>query len=177
MQERAEPPSRSILVIPASIDQQPILANLFELYIHDFSEWIPVELGPDGRFGYRNLPDYWGQPDHHPFLITVDDQLAGFTLVKKTRSLTNIPAMGEQETWDMAEFFVVRAHRKRGVGKTAAHQIWRQLPGSWQVRVMHSNSAALIFWQRAIDDYSGHSVEPVSIEREGKTWAVFKFQS
>ena len=28
----------------------PVLANLFELYVHDFSEWMPLELKESGRF-------------------------------------------------------------------------------------------------------------------------------
>ncbi len=51
-------PSAQIELIPATLEQQPLLANLLELYIHDFSEFHDVELGPDGRFGYRNLPLY-----------------------------------------------------------------------------------------------------------------------
>jgi len=44
-----------IEVIAAGPDQEPILANLLELYIHDFSEFLDIQLGPDGRFGYPHL--------------------------------------------------------------------------------------------------------------------------
>ncbi|HSE21540.1 MAG TPA: hypothetical protein VLB68_07760 [Pyrinomonadaceae bacterium] len=46
-----EQPSVQIEVIPATSEQRPILANLFELYAHDFSEFYDLELGADGRFG------------------------------------------------------------------------------------------------------------------------------
>ena len=52
-------PTSRIRVVPATRDQEPILANLLELYIHDFSEILPIELGQDGRFGYKNLSEYW----------------------------------------------------------------------------------------------------------------------
>jgi hypothetical protein len=39
-------------VIPAVPAQAPILANLVDLYLHDFSEFRPLEIGDDGRFGY-----------------------------------------------------------------------------------------------------------------------------
>jgi hypothetical protein len=38
MIKRAEKPSAYIEVIPARPEQEPILANLLELYAHDFSE-------------------------------------------------------------------------------------------------------------------------------------------
>ena len=77
--------------------------------------------------------------------------------------------------WDMAEFFIVRAHRRHGIGLTAAHQVWRQFSGPWQVRVMDTNRPALQFWQRAVDAFVGNTVASTSIERDGKTWAVFGF--
>jgi len=175
-----EPPEQlvsSVRVIPAAREQEPILANLVELYIHDFSAFHPMDLGPDGRFGYKHLPDYWTEPGHHPLLVTVDDQLSGFALVKRVRALFPDVQVGEQPVWDMAEFIVVRAHRRNGVGLTAAHQVWQLFLGPWQVRVMHSNRPALLFWQRAIDTFTGRSVDPASTERGGKPWAVFTFES
>ena len=69
-------------VLPASAEQEPILANLLELYSHDFSEYMELELcGPDGRFGYEHLPLYWKEDGRHPFLIKVSGSLAGFALV------------------------------------------------------------------------------------------------
>ncbi len=43
-------------VIPAAQAQERILANLLELYAHDFSEFRNLEIGEDGRFGYCSLP-------------------------------------------------------------------------------------------------------------------------
>ena len=172
MQRPPEATAKSIRVIPASREQEPNLANLLELYIHDFSEFHPAELKQNGRFGYKSLPDYWTKPDHHPFLIMVDDKLAGFALVKKAGALKS-----DEPVWDMAEFFIVRAHRNQGIGLASAHQVWQLFPGQWQVRVMHSNRTALAFWQRAIDAFAGQSVDPASLERDGKTWAVFAFES
>ena len=69
-----------IEVTPASPDEQPILANLIQLYAHDFSEFHPVELGADGRFVYKPLPLYWLEPGRHPFLVRIGGKLAGFCL-------------------------------------------------------------------------------------------------
>jgi predicted acetyltransferase len=172
----AQPPI-STSILPATREQEPILSNLLELYIHDFSEILHLDLGPDGRFGYNNLSHYWTQPDHHPFLITVDDQLAGFAFVKKATALAGDDDSSQQQVWDMAEFFVVRAHRKRGLGLSATHQLWQLFPGPWQVRVMDKNLPALHFWQRAIDTFTGKSIAPALIDRDEKRWAVFTFQS
>ena len=177
MQGKSEQPSSSVSLVVAARDQEPILANLLELYIHDFSEFHPMDMGPDGRFGYKNLSEYWSEPCRQPFLIAVDEELAGFALVKKARRLSGDGQVGGDSVWDMAEFFIVRAYRRHGIGLAAAHLVWHQFPGSWQVRVMHSNRAALQFWQRAVDTFAGHALVPLSMERDGKTWAVFTFES
>jgi len=158
-------------VIPAAPDQQPVLANLLELYAHDFSEFLDIELGADGRFGYPNLPLYWSEPGRHPFLARVDGQLAGFVLVKKGSEISH-----DETVWDMAEFFVVRRYRKRGFGTDIAHQVWRRFPGRWEVRVVETN-AAHRFWEVTISRFVGQPIQPVRLEKNGKWWRVFSFES
>ena len=158
-------PSRMLEIIPASPDQQPILQNLLQLYAHDFSEFQTLELGPDGRFEYRDLPLYWSDPRRHPFLVKLDGKLAGFVLVNRPSA------------WDMAEFFIIRAHRKRGIGTEVAHQVWKRFPGQWEVRVMDSNQPALRFWERAILSYTSQPIQSIRVEKGDKLWHIFAFDS
>jgi hypothetical protein len=74
--ERAKKPFAHIEVIPARSAQEPILANLLELYAHDFSEFHDLELGADGRFGYGGLSLYWNEPGRQPFLVWVDGKIS-----------------------------------------------------------------------------------------------------
>ena len=160
--------SRSNLqVIPATVEQAPILENLIELYAHDFSEFHPLEIGEDGRFGYRSLPLYWSEAGRHPFLLRVNEKLAGLVLVKR----------GEDAVWDMAEFFVMRAYRRSGIGTQAAHEVWRKFPGPWQVRVMEANVSGRRFWTEAIASFTGSIIQPVSLEHNGVSWWLFSFES
>ena len=48
--------SEAVRLERATPEMAPLLRNLLELYVHDLSEIFPVELGPDGRFGYARLP-------------------------------------------------------------------------------------------------------------------------
>ena len=130
-------PPAIVEVVPATPEQQPILANLLELYAHDFSEFHNIEPGPDGRFGYNDLPLYWSDPTRHALLLRIDGKLAGFILIK------SIPdASHDGPVWDMTEFFVLRRYRRMRVGMEAAHRVWTEFPGLWQVRVMQSNRGA-----------------------------------
>jgi predicted acetyltransferase len=156
----------TIDVILATQDQEPILANLIELYAHDFSEFQHLELGADGRFGYKQLPLYWSEPNRLPFLVKADGNLAGLVLLTRYA-----------DTWDMTEFFIVRGQRRHGIGMKVAHEVWRRFPGPWQVRVMESNRTGMSFWPRAIAAFLGETIQPARSEKDGKPWSIFAFES
>ena len=172
MTDRSAKPAPQVEVLPAAAAQTSILANLLQLYAHDFSEFLDVEIGEDGKFTYNPLPLYWMEAGRHPFLIWVDGKLAGFALVKKGSAFS-----GNENAWDLAEFFVLRGYRRRGIGTVAANQLWRRLPGSWEVRVMQLNVAAQRFWKQVISGFVRGEVSPVPFEKDGEKWMVFSFDS
>jgi predicted acetyltransferase len=161
-----------IEVIPALAEQQPVLANLLELYAHDFSEFHEVQIGADGRFGYSSLPLYWSEPERHPFLVWVDGKLAGLVLLKRGSHVSDNP-----NVMDVAEFFILRAYRRQGIGSYVAHDLWRRFPGSWEVRVMQSNVSAFEFWSRAISSFVGEPIHSTQIEKDGVGWNLCSFES
>jgi predicted acetyltransferase len=127
MVEHASEPSPRIELDPAVLEHAPILANLLELYAHDFSEFHTLAIGADGKFGYKFLPLYWSEPNRHPFFVRVNGRLAGLALVKRGSEITGNPTV-----WDMAEFFILRGCRRRGLGTLAAHEVWGRFPGHWE---------------------------------------------
>ncbi len=153
-----------VAVVPAGVEDAGVLANLLELYAHDFSEFRALEIGEDGRFGYSSLPLYWSESGRHPFLIRIDGKLAGLVLIA-----------GKGSVWDMAEFFVMRGWRRLGVGTRVAHDVWRRFPGPWVVRVIETNIAGRAFWAGAISTFTGQASEPVRVMKGGVGWFVFSF--
>jgi len=170
--ERAEKSFAHVEVIPARPEQELILANLLELYAHDFSEFHALELRSDGRFGYCGLSLYWSEPGRHPFLVWVEGKLAGLILVKRGSEIS-----GDEMVWDVVEFFVLRGYRRRGIGTRIAHEVWRRFPGQWEVRVMESNLVARDFWAHAISTLTGQAIKPVRVEKDGRSWTLFSFES
>lgn len=161
-----------IEIIAASHEQEPILANLLELYIYDFSEFMDLKLDPLGRFGYPPLSLYWTEPHRFPFLIAVDGHWAGFVFVHKGSQIS-----GDEHIWDMAEFFILRGYRRLGIGTQVAAEIWKKFSGTWEVRVIDQNQKAAAFWERAIEDFTGTAVDQTSFVKDGKSWQVFSFDS
>jgi len=93
-------------------------------------------------------------------------------LVKKGSEIS-----GNETAWDMAEFFIIRAYRRRGVGTEIAHRVWRRFPGLWEVRVMEYNHAAHQFWERAISAFTAEQARSARVEKDGQGWHLFSFES
>jgi predicted acetyltransferase len=102
----------------------------------------------------------------------MNGELAGFVFVKRGSEVS-----GHEAIWDMAEFFILRAYRRRGVGTQTAHEIFRHFPGPWEVRVMPSNISACHFWARAISSFTGEAIHPARVEKDTKLWDLYSFES
>jgi predicted acetyltransferase len=157
---------------PATREDEPLLANLLELYAHDFSEFSELKIGSDGRFGYEQLPLYWKEAGRFPFLVIANGSVAGFVLVQQGSRISIAP-----EIWDIAEFFILRGYRRAGVGLRAAHCVWRSFPGSWQVRVIDKNLVAQTFWQHAVSEFTELPAESAIKAVGSKRWRVFSLTS
>lgn len=153
-----------------------VLANLLELYIHDLSDvftHLELELGPDGRFGYPKLPLYFSELDRRfAYLIRRGPHIAGFALVTR-----GSPVVEDPDVHDIAEFFVMRRHRRFGVGQQAAALLWRQFPGKWTVRVSEGNAAALVFWSRAVTEFTRGATSEFARAGNPHAWRVFYFDT
>ena len=66
------------------------------------------------------------------------------------RALAGFALVFTGEPHDIAEFFVMRKYRGRGVGAQAAASLFDQFPGRWTVRQQLTNPAATAFWRKAI---------------------------
>ena len=136
----------------AAATEQPVIANLLQLYIHDFSELFAgtARCDLDGDGLYRPdipLADWWRLPGHVPLLIRVDSRLAGFALINDHGH------SGREVDRNVAEFFIVRKYRRAGAGYTAAHAIFSRWPGQWEAAVMRANTGARTFWARTIAEH------------------------
>lgn len=151
-----------------------LLGNLMQLYIHDLSAiFVEVELGPDGRFGYPHLQSYLSDSSRRSaFLMRCEEHVAGFILTKR-----GSPVAEDPDVLDVAEFFVLRRFRGRGVGRAAATLLWDRLPGTWTVRASAKNPEAVSFWRATVATYT-RNTEREFEHVDGKgTWTVFSFEN
>ncbi len=162
----------NVRIDPASPDARGVLTALFELYVYDFSEILGLDVEDDGRFRLPSLDAYWTDPRCHAFLARVDDRLAGFALIPARSRLT-----GDESVCDVAELFVMRKYRRRGVGGEVARALFDRFRGPWEVRQKAANHAATAFWLRTIDRYTGGRFEDLSLDDERWQGPAQRFDS
>jgi predicted acetyltransferase len=159
----------TISLQPISRDEAPTLRNLFELYAHDFSETVPLELHENGRFDVPVPDRWWDDAGHFPFFIRESGRLFGFALARRGSRIS-----AATDVMDVAEFFVVRGARGRGVGAAAAHALFAAFPGRWEIRVRHTNTQALRFWARVARARAGRPITSEPFTAENVAWEVFR---
>lgn len=140
--------------------EKPIVDNLSQFYLYEFSQYLPSIRLDNQRGLYDGLPDvdaYWDDPNREPFILRVNGELAGFALVIKGTS---------DEPHQIGEFFVLQKFGGKGVGKSAARQIFDMFPGNWLIHEMWNNYKAQAFWRSVVDAYThGHYEEYYDAQR------------
>ena len=156
----------------ATPEEAGLLSDLLDIYMRELKNAFSIRAGPDGRFRYEKLPLYWEEPGRLPFLICSGGDPAGFVLATR-----GSPATDDPEDLDVAEFFILSAHRRAGVGRRAASILWNRLPGRWVVRVAEANAAGLGFWSATVREYTGGAFAQERRLVSPHAWQVFTFTS
>src|SRR5439155_1152342 len=97
----------------------PVLRRLMQLYLYDFAAIDDGAIADDGLYGdAATIESFWTDPRMTSFLVRVDGTLAGFVLVRDRARYAG------DGTREVSEFFILRRHRRRGVGGGATDG-WR----------------------------------------------------
>jgi predicted acetyltransferase len=135
-------------LIPASSEYKEVINNLMQFYIYDFSEYVDRDVEEDGLFAvYPHLEGYWIERNKYPYIVTSDGRYMGFVLVRFIES-------SARHYYSMAEFFIMKKYRRRGIGKAVATQVFDLHRGQWEVYQRETNKPAQLFWLGVIDEYT-----------------------
>jgi predicted acetyltransferase len=117
-----------------------------------------------GEIGHREpdqIAHWFGDRSAVPFIILNTSQPVGFAMVARG-ALPRPPVI----EYRMAEFFIARASRRLGIGRTAAQLILTRFAGRWEVTEYLRNPAAVSFWRRVIAGYTRGSYQEKVINGE-----------
>jgi predicted acetyltransferase len=164
-----------VTVTVAGEGERPVLDNLMQLYFHDFSDFWrghdDGELDANGRFAdYPFLAAYWRESGRVPLLVRKAGHVAGFALVNDASH------SGAPVDHNVAEFFIVRRHRRGGAGAAAAQAIFTRFPGQWEAAVMRANVGALAFWRHAVRGHpQARDVEELDLDNALWNGPILRF--
>jgi predicted acetyltransferase len=105
------------------------------------------------EFGHREpdqLASWFADSSAQLLTILKEDQPVGFAMV---RSGQMIAGRGSAD-FTMAEFFIARPWRRRGVGQEAVRLIFDRFAGRWHIMEYLRNPQAIAFWRRVVDAYT-----------------------
>ncbi|MBD3922160.1 GNAT family N-acetyltransferase [Paenibacillus sp. PR3] len=161
----------AVEVVQAAEDQKSILRQLIELYEYDFSEFNDADVNASGYYGYTYLDHYWTEEKRRAYLVKVDAQYAGFVLVNDYTH-----NMVDEDARSIAEFFIMRKYRRRGIGKLVASKVFDTFKGTWVVLQHGNNAVSHHFWTHTINEYTGGSYNEhdVTTEHWKGTGIVFR---
>jgi predicted acetyltransferase len=102
----------------------------------------------------------------------VDGKYAGFILINKDFKIIDDP-----EGHTVAEFFVMRKYRQRGIGAFAVRAILEVYPGSWEISQVMANPAAVGFWNKVVEEYTGGEFEKKYRDQNGLKKQILLFNN
>lgn len=139
-------------ITPASVEDETTFRNLFQFYVYEFSRFMGWTTTYAGRFIESDLDGCWDREGtRNPFLIRHNGDLAGFAIVDK---LAQARYLNHSAVNELAEFFIMAAFQRQGIGRLAATHLFDLFDGKWHVFCADQNQRAGIFWQRVVNDYT-----------------------
>jgi predicted acetyltransferase len=134
-------------IIKSDQSNRAVIENMMQLYLHDLSSFtsdVPNENGLFSLGKYFGL--YWEEKERYPYILFIDNQAAGFALVREI----------ERSSYSIAEFFVSKPYRKQGIATKFAHDVFDQHLGNWCVAQLEPHTGAQDFWRKAISSYTNN---------------------
>jgi len=131
----------TVELVPVMEGDKPVLLNLVQFYCYDMSTVRGVDVTEHGLFTYRYTDHYFVESDRDALFVRHNGSLAGFVMSRE------LPAR-ERE---VSEFFIMRRHRRCGVGATAAQKLFALHKGRWVVAFDDANPEAANFWPDIVD--------------------------
>lgn len=163
-----------IAIIPATVGEHPVIQNMARFYVYDLAKDCGWPIEADGLYESFDFKPYFIDQDKEAFLIKINDELAGFVLLDKKGTTSNLD-------WNMGEFFIISKFQNKGYGSKIAQQIWNTHTGLWEVSVIPENKNAISFWRNTISRFTGQKyseeIKQVDYDPEQPNRYIFNFQS
>ena len=135
------------------------IEGVYRDYLNDLAPNATGVFPALGEVGHRE-PDlllrWFGDPTAQVLTILYNEEPVGFAMVRRRSSPQPAdPATGATTEFSMAEFFIARPWRRRGIGAHAVRLLFDRFDGQWLISEHVRNATAVNFWRRVVSTYTG----------------------
>lgn len=124
----------NISLYKVSLNDKTLLDNLLQLYLYDLSEFIPLEISPQGKYEQTMSPKYVSSFEKSAYIIHAELHIIGFVLVEPYGEYIKIN-----------DLFVLNMWRNKGVGSAVVNILLKK--GKPLLCEFHTrNELAKFFW-------------------------------
>jgi len=135
----------NIKLILVDIKDRVILRDLINEYEKEL-------LGIENPGEYKYLDSYWKKEDRYPFFVKIESVIGGFVLIN---SHTLIQKPGK----NIAEFYIKKEFRNKGIGKMVAFKIFELFKGNWELRQLREDISAQNFWRKIVSEHTQNNFQ------------------
>jgi predicted acetyltransferase len=153
-------------------DDRRWIESVYRDYLNDLAPAATGIFPVLGEIGHR-VPDqlmrWYADPNAQIMIIIYGEERAGFAMVdqrlRQSAGAGPAAAIGAEAPsaatpeYSMAEFFIARPWRRRGIGAQAVRLLLDRFTGQWLITEHLLNAAAVKFWRRVVAVYTGSQYE------------------
>lgn len=142
-------------------DDRRWIEGIYRDYLTDLSPASTGIFPALGEIGHREpdqLMRWYGDTGAQVLTVLYGAERAGFAMVTQRRragSAAGAAAPAADVEYSIAEFFIARDWRRRGIGGEAVRLILDRFTGHWLITEHLRNAAAVKFWRGVVTAYTG----------------------
>ncbi len=156
----------------AKATEKEALRILLTAYLSELRQYNTDSIPEHRPIDYPYFDQYWLEEERIPLLFKQAGENIGFALLNDFVLCPPFDA-----TISMAEFYILPAFRKKGIGLALAQRIFKAYPGKWEIREMEKNIISQHFWSKVIRSFTRGSFKETWISEEGNRFLVQVFES
>lgn len=142
----------NIKLIRIESKDKSILQNLFQLYMHDITASLAMDVNQHGLFEYDYIDYYFIEKNRYAYLIYIDDKIGGFVLVDDDFMV--LDKYKDVPCYNLSEMFILNAYKKKGYGEIVVNRIFEMYKGNWEIRPVPRSEGAKRFWIKVVKNYT-----------------------
>lgn len=127
-----------------AVQMKKAFINMFNIYAHELSRynpWLATQISMEGNYLEEYVKEYFANPAKRPFIILCDSRPAGMFVVS-----------GQNDSFDIEEFFVTIPYRKKGIATNIVKLLLSQVEKPCEISILEKNESAIQFWEKLFKD-------------------------